>query len=73
MGPVPMQNALIFSQFEQKNSQSENKFLVVFNNYSIFFRLGVLSFNLKSNNMKLYDMTTYNSRHSLQKIRNIFI
>ena len=29
--------------------------LIVFNNYSIFFRLDVLSFNLKSNGIKSHD------------------
>ena len=54
---TPVQNTLIFSQFDEKNSQSENKILVVFNNYmySIFFHLDVLSFNLKSNDINLYD------------------
>ena len=53
--PVPMQYTLIFSQFDQKNSQSENGTFVVFKNYSIFFHLNVLSFNLKSSDIKLYD------------------
>ena len=33
MAPVPMANAYIFSQFEQKNSQSEGHFYV--NQYSL--------------------------------------
>ena len=66
--PVPMQNSLFYPKWTKK---IPNQKIVVFNNYSIFFHLDVLCFNLESNDINC--MTTCNSRHPLQKIRNIFI
>ena len=47
-GPCTNAKYPIFFQFDRKNSQSK----IVFNNYSNFFHLDVLSFNSKSNDYK---------------------
>ena len=55
VGPCPHAKRHNFSQFDQNKSQLEKSILVFFNNYSVFFHLDVPSFNLKSNDIKLYD------------------
>ena len=54
--PVPLLNILNFPHLMKKVPNQKIN-LVVFNNYSIFFHLDVLSFNFKSDDIKIY-MTT---------------
>ena len=56
MGPCTNAKYHIFSsQSDKKKNPNQKMIFNIFNNYSIFFHLDILSFNLKSNDKKIYE------------------